>query len=385
MKLEPEQESILNGESGKALAKAMETLKVYGESFGAGRLVPIKSGHLAGTFAAAPYGGYYKILEQAAAEGLKVKVPTTLNPRPGHTLNLLNRVVFMKQKRLDKLVADMGVTPNYSCVCYKDANVPDKGDVLAWAESSAVQFANSAIGARTNRNSILIDICSALTGLTPEFGYLLDENRRGQVLIKLDVNKMDPPALGYLLGQKVVDKVPVIEHHDFSWTELKNMGGAMAASGAVALFHVEGLTPEAPDMKTAFDGEPKSTITITQDDLDGVRSKKSGWADQVVFGCPQMTVEEASGLAENFAGKKVSKPTSFCLIPSEKIEFEKTELCGKAREAGVEVYDHCPVAALTVRVSGKNVLASSAKCYYYLDGSEYGTVEDCLKECGVAS
>jgi predicted aconitase len=385
MKLEPEQEAMLRGERGRAMAKAMETLVVYGKAFGARRLAPIRSGHLAGTFGVSPYKGYYSILEQLVAEGVQCKVPTTVNPRPGRDLNLLNRVVFSHQSKLEANLAALGAISNYSCVCYEQANVPGRGDILAWAESSAVQFANSVLGARTNRNSILIDVCSAVTGLTPEFGYLLDEHRRGQILVRLDIQRMDAAALGFIIGQRVVDKVPVIEHHDFSWIDLKNMGGAMAAAGAVALFHVEGLTPEAPDLRSAFDGDAPTTISISQKDLDAMRTEDPAQSDLVVFGCPQMTFEEASRLAERFTGAKVKKPTMFCLIPDAKKRFEATDLCGKVRRAGVRVVDCCPVAALTARVGKRHVLTSSAKCLCYLAGTAYGTVGDCLQACGAES
>ncbi len=383
MKLEPEQESILKGESGQALARAMKTLVAYGQAFNASRLIPIKSGHLAGAFGVRLYRAYFEILEQLVTEGVQVKVPTTVNPRPGGGLNLINRVLFSKQKLLDRQFQGMGVVPNYSCVCYEDANVPGHGDRLAWAESSAVQFANSVLGARTNRNSVLIDICSAVTGLTPEFGYLLDENRRGRILVKLKVDRMDASALGFIIGKEVVDKVPVIEHFEFNRIELKNMGGAMAASGGVALFHVEGLTPEAPDLKTVFDGEPEKEITVTQKDLDSLRTSRPDQADMVVFGCPQMTYDETMELAEQFAGTRVKRPTWFCIIPEAKRRFEKTDICSKVREAGVEVFEHCPLAALTVRIGRQKVFSPSGKLFYYLQGSEYGTVEDCLLACGV--
>ena len=383
MKIEPEQEGILRGDSGKAMALAMKTLVEYGKAFGAQRLVPIKSAHLAGTFASISSKAYYKVLDQLIAGGARVKVLTTLNPRPGHDLNLINRLTFSKQKYLDEAMKTLGVTLNYSCVCYEHDNVPAFGDCVAWAESSAVQFANSVLGARTNRNSILIDLCSAVTGLTPEFGYLLDEHRRGEILIKLAINKMDPSALGFLIGRKVVTRVPVIEHYEFSRIDLKNMGGAMAAAGGVALFHVEGLTPEAPDMKAAFGGNPKETLTITQAELDSLRYKQPDQADMVVFGCPQMTYEEVMALAEKFAGKRIQKSTWFCLAPEAKQRFEQTERYRKVREAGVEVYSHCPLAALTVQIGRKLVLSPSGKLYYYLEGSEYGNMDDCLKACGV--
>jgi hypothetical protein len=385
MLLDGEQQAVLDGEAGRALGKAMEALVAYGDAFAARRLVPIKSAHLAGTFGATPFTAYYSVLARLVAEGATCRVPTTLNPRPGRAFSLVNRLAFRKQAELEAYLSALGVIPNYSCVCYEEANVPGRGDVLAWAESSAVQFANSVLGARTNRNSALIDLCSALTGLTPEFGYLLDENRRGQVLVKLDIDRMDAAALGYVIGQRVVDKVPVLEHHEFSWIDLKNMGAAMAAAGAVALFHVEGLTPEAPDLKSAFDGQPSATITVTQQDLDAIRTAEPNVADMVVFGCPQMTLEEASRLSEHFTGRRVRKRTMFCLIPAAKKRFEATGACRKVCEAGVCVTDCCPLAALNTRLGARRVLTSSAKCFYYLAGAEYGTLDDCLTACGAAA
>lgn len=383
MKLDPEQESILQGESGKAVALAMKTLISYGEVFGAKRLVPVKSCHLTGTFGIVMIKSYCLILERLVSEGARVKVLSTTNPRPGANLNIMNRFAFLKQARLERLLERLGATPNYSCVCYEDANVPSLGDCLGWAESSAVQYANSVLGARSNRNSALIDVCCAVTGYAPEFGYLLDENRRGQMLVKLKVKKMDASGLGFIIGQKAVGQVPVIEHFDFNRIELKNLGGAMAASGAVALFHVEGLTPEAPDLKSVFNGQPETTITITQEDLDSLRKKQPDIASSIVFGCPQMTFDETMELAKYFVGKRVKKPTWFCLVPDAKRRFEKTDLYQDVLRAGVKIYDFCPLGALTARLGNKHVLTPSGKLFYYLEGTDYGNMDDCLKACGV--
>jgi predicted aconitase len=382
MKLEPEQRSLLEGEGGKALASAMKTLVEYGRAFGATRLVPIKSGHLAGSTRASKFKAYYEVLDRLLSEGARVKVPTTVNPRPGRELNLTNRLLFSKQSELENQFEALGVTPNYSCVCYDEANRPEPGDRLAWAESSAVQFANSVLGARTNRNSVLGDVCSAVTGYTPEFGYLLDENRRGRVLVRLQIGQMEPSALGFVLGQRLVNKVPVIEHYEFDHIDLKNLGGAMAASGAVAMFHVEGLTPEAPDLRTAFDGEPESTFTISQREIDALRTHEPHAAEIVVFGCPQMTFEEATQLGEHFTGKRVSRRTWFCMVPAAKKRFEAAPLGQQLREAGVELHTHCPLAALTFQLKRKKVLTNSGKLYYYLQDSTFGCTEDCLRTCG---
>ena len=383
MHLAPEQEAMLAGENGSALADAMNTLVAYGEAFGAARMVPIRSAHVAGSFGARIYKAYFQILTRMAEAGVRCRVPTTINPRPGVHLSLGNRFVFSRQKALESLMERLGVTPNYSCVCYDGVNVPGAGEAVCWSESSAVQFANSVLGARTNRNSLLIDLCAAVTGVTPEFGYLLAQNRRGQLLVRLNIQRMDASALGFLLGKMVVDKVPVIEHADFSFEDLKNMGGAMAASGGVALFHVEGLTPEAPDLKTVFDGDPKTVVTVSQADLDAIRDPDPKTATSVVFGCPQMTFDEACTIGALFSGRKTRIPTYFCMVPEAMARFEKTRLYGEVAAAGVRVVDFCPLAAFTMRRGNRRLLTPSGKLFYYLKDSVYGNLSDCLGACGV--
>jgi predicted aconitase len=330
-----------------------------------------------------PYKAYYEVLDRFVSSGARLKVPATVNPRPGRDFSLINRAVFSRQKRLENAYTSIGVTPNWSCVCYLSANVPSRGDRLGWAESSAVVFANSVLGARTNRNSILVDVCGGVAGCVPEFGYLLDENRRGTVLVKLDVQRMDPAALGFVIGRSVVDGVPVLTNHPFDIVELKNMGAAMAASGGVALFHVEGVTPEAPDIKTAFGGAQYREITIRQSDLDAIRTKKSGDADLVAFGCPQMTCDEAAELLGMFSGKRPGKRVLFCMEPAERKRFDASGHGEAAAALGIEVLECCPLAALSLRPGIGTVLTNSGKLYYYLAGTEYGTTGDCLRACGV--
>ena len=388
IELTKQQQAILDGQGGDELAKCLKTLIRYGEAFGAKRLVPIKSAHLTGTFRISSFKSYYEVVEKLVAAGIKVKVPTTANPRPGYDFSVQNKLVFKNQQLHEKNLEALGIIPNYSCVCYHDVNVPEFGDILGWAESSAIIYANSVIGARSNRNSILVDICQAVTGLTPEFGYLLDENRRGQIRVHLDIDVMDAPALGFLLGKLCVDKTPVLDHYPFNKTELKNMGAAMASSGSVTLFHVIGLTPEAPDEATAFHNQPpEQVITINQDDLTEVRASKAIQAESkiVAFGCPQMTLDEATKTARHFVGKKVAKRTLFHIMPNDCRKFEQTELYQEVLKAGVEVYDHCPLAGFSVRIGlGKQqVLTPSGKLYYYLEGTEYGDLNDVLQVCGV--
>lgn len=387
VKLDAEQERLLHERPDSAKALALKTLVRYGEACGATRLVPITSAHLAGSFGIVLFEAYYQILERMVAEGLRVAVPTTTNPAPGVCCDLFNRIIYFKQRRLERALDALGVNRSNSCVCYESANVPRFGDRLAWSESSAVQYANSVIGARTNRNSILLDLCSAVTGLTPEFGYLLDERRRGQVLVKLRIERMAASALGFVVGQRLVNRIPVFENFPFTRADLKNLGAGLATSSAIDLFHVEGLTPEAPDLKTAFGGaEPAEVLIITQADLDSLR-KRNGPppGDVVVFGCPHMTLQEALELAEQFDGSKVVRPTWFCLTPEAAEQFEQTEACQKVRKAGVQIHTCCPLAALSVRWDGKRILTASTKLSYYLNRGEYGNLGDCLGHCGAKS
>ncbi len=388
MELTPEQQAILDGGEGPVMARCMKTLVEYGNAFNAPRLVPIKSAHLTGSFKIFFYTAYYEIVRQLVDAGIRVKVPTTLNPRPGYDYKPQNRIIFKSQKWHESQLEALGITPNYSCVCYQNVNVPEFGDVLGWAESSAIIFANSVIGARSNRNSIMVDICQAVTGLTPEFGYLLDENRKGQVLVRLDIDEMDAPALGFLIGRIAVDRNPVLTHYPFSWSELKNMGAAMASSGGVTMFGVEKLTPEAPDLETAFGGkEPEETVTITQKDLESLRATEQQQQDSsmIAFGCPQMTLEETIEISRHFVGKKVKKPVTFHMMPDAAHEFSKMPLYQDVLNSGVEIYRHCPLAGLSLRIGigKKDVLTPSGKLYYYLEGTRYGSLDQVLDAAGV--
>jgi len=267
--------------------------------------------------------------------------------------------------------------------------VPQLGDVLGWAESSAVIYANSVLGARTNRNSVMVDVCMAVTGLTPEFGLLLDQNRRGGALVKLDLDVMDDDAVGYLIGKRLVDRVPVLEHYPFDRVQLKNMGAAMAAAGGVGLFHVVGVTPEAPTMEAVFDGEPAETITVTQRDVDALRAelpvRRS--AGMVVFGCPQMTLDEVHDVGRHFVGKKAAKRVLFHVVPADLERLKSEPLYGQLLAAGVELHAHCPLAGLSVRLSprSRRVLTPSGKLHYYLDSADYGSLDDALCAAGVQS
>jgi predicted aconitase len=388
MRLTDDQQAMRAGAEGEVLARCLEVIIRYGRAFGAQRLVPIRSAHLTGSFRIFFYTAYYEIVRQLVEDGVRVRVPTTLNPRPGYDCRPQNRILFRSQRWHESQLEALGVTPNYSCVCYEYANVPSFGDVLGWAESSAIIFANSVIGARSNRNSIMVDICQAVTGLTPEFGYLLDEHRRGQLLIDLSgIRRMDAQALGHVVGRLAVDRVPVLTHYPFTRAELKNMGAAMASSGSVTMFHVEGLTPEAPDLATAFGGRPPpETIRVTQADLDALLATRDQVRDAgiIAFGCPQMTLAEAIEIGSRLAGRKLRKPVLFHMIPRAAEELAALPLYQELLATGVEIHTHCPLAALSLRIGfgNKDVLTPSGKLHYYLAGARYASLDDVLRAAG---
>lgn len=165
MELTDKQNATLNGAEGAGVAQCLKTLVDYGNAFGAARLVPVTSAHLAGSFSISVFHTYVEMLERLVRDGTRVRVPTTVNPRPGIDVSLQNRLLFRGQRRLETLFDALGVTPNYSCVSYLGDGAPGLGDIVAWAESSAVIYANSVLGARTNRNSIMIDVSSAVSTL----------------------------------------------------------------------------------------------------------------------------------------------------------------------------------------------------------------------------
>ncbi|NJE48713.1 aconitase X catalytic domain-containing protein [Thermococcus sp. 9N3] len=296
MYLTKEEELILAGEYGYALQKAMEILVALGDIYGAERLIPIKSAQIAGVS--------YKNLGEAGIEflrdfveaGAKVSVYTTLNPA-----GIGDDEFMEKQREVLELYRAMGIEVTSTCTPYYGANLPKFGDHLAWSESSAVSFANSIIGARTNREGGPSSLASAIVGKTPEYGLHLDENRKATVKVKVEAKVktfVDYSALGYHLGKTLGNDVPYItglkpESLDY----LKELGASMAATGSIALYHVEGETPEYRN--AISDGI--ETITVEDADLRAVRESFSddwGEIDMILIGCPHASLMEIKEVAE---------------------------------------------------------------------------------------
>ena len=389
MKLTDEQEAIVNGAEGPMVAKCLKTMIHIGEIMGAKRMVPITFGHITGTFAMSPFHGYYELLDQLVNAGCKVKVPTTCNPHAGRAFSFEDRKFLRPQIHHEECIRRLGVTTNWSCVAYYDENTPPFGAIGGCGESSVVVYMNSMLGVRTNIWGVLTDFYQSISGFTPEFGLLLDEARIATVLFDIsELKDPDPDALGLYVGTKAIDRIPVLTHYPFDKWQMKHLLSAANSSGAARIVHVEGVTPEAPDLKTALAGkEPVEVFKVTQADIDSMRAPKEVQAQTqvVVFGCPQMTCHEALQLAPAFVGKQVDKRTLFSMVPLELERLKEYDVYDQLLEAGIEFVPACPLVYLTIRDDNlKNVLTDSGKLHYYLAGAQFGTTDDCLKHAGVA-
>ena len=269
MTLTPEQEALLNGSKGEAVAKAMKTLVMYGEAFGAEKMVPVtsKMGHLVTSFGLKVMKPVYDLLdtliEGNALSGQKFSVdpkPLDKNVPASFLENIVfNKLMYSMQGSYDAQLEKLGLLSKdaYTCACYLDevGNKPEKGEILSWAESSAVVYANSVLGARCNPNSGIIELFGSITGYVPYFGLLTDEGRKATWIVEVNTTrKPEAQVLGSAIGMKVMEDVPYVRGLDkLLGTELdgdacaylKDFGAATASNGAVGLYHIANLTPEA--------------------------------------------------------------------------------------------------------------------------------------------
>ncbi|MBQ5884100.1 MAG: DUF521 domain-containing protein, partial [Clostridia bacterium] len=286
MELTPEQQAILDGSQGETMAKVMKTLVMYGEAFGATKMIPVTSemGHLVTSFGLKVMTPVYDLMEQLIEAGVKSKQKFSVDPKPlapEVPSDFLKNVVFKKfmyskQASYDEQLRKLGLVndESYTCTCYMNevGNIPKKGDVLSWAESSAVVYANSVLGARCNRNSGIIELMGSIVGFVPYFGLVTDEGRKATWIVEVKTTKKpEAQVLGSAIGMKVMEDVPFVkgltnwigtELDDDTKSYLKNFGAATASNGAVGLYHIEGLTPEAVELGESLIAEGAQTYVI---------------------------------------------------------------------------------------------------------------------------
>lgn len=384
MQLSDELRAVLKGEQGEVRKKALETLVKYGEVFGAERLVPITKGHVVMPTGASFLPSYLDMLNSLLLEGLAFRVPTSINPRPfeRESPGFIARLIYNRQDEFENIMNKLGIIPCYTCAPYFKDNIPQEGEILGWAESSAVVYANSVAGARTNRNSSMIEICSAVLGLTPEFGLLLDENRKADYLVEVEVDEIDYSLLGFWVGQRVGAQIPYYTGIPVSVSagDLKDLGAASAASGAVGLFHVENVTPEARRMGRTLLKENHTTLTATEGELRALRDriKLNGKPNLIIIGCPHLSFEQLAKWAERI-DKPVKVETWLVAAPGTVADFSQTDACARLRRNRVKLKTLCSLGFMEApHLKRLRVLTNSGKLAYYT-AAGYGNDDECLK------
>ena len=414
MHLTDEQQALLNGEKGEVMAKIVKTLVMYGDTFGAERMVPVTSeyGHTVISFGLKIMKPVYEIYDQIIAAGLPVTQKFTADPRPmGAEIpcSLLEKLVFKKfmyteQDKFEEQLRKLGIVDDdgYTCTCYMDqvGNKPEKGEVLSWAESSAVVYANSVLGARCNRNSGIIEVMGSIAGFVPEFGLLTDEGRKASWIVEVKCqHKPEAQLLGSAIGMKVIEDVPYVKGLD-KWlgTELneetcaylKDFGAATASNGAVGLYHIENLTPEAKEQGEALIREDARVYVIDDAELERVKAnypviwKNPDAKPELCFvGCPHLSLRQLQdwtksleqGLRETGLDK-VTIPTVFTAAPAVVKEFEKSVDACKLKSYGVVLSSICPLMYMNNPLCKKKaVITCSNKLRTYTSARYYTEAE----------
>ncbi|MDR1306040.1 MAG: aconitase X catalytic domain-containing protein [Treponema sp.] len=415
MKLTKEEAGILAGEKGEVMARVMKTLVMYGETFGAEKMVPVTgaSGHLVTSFGLSVMKPLYALMDTLIRAGVFSSQKFTVDPRPldiNVPVNLAQKIFFgimySKQAAYEEQLRRLGLVNDdgFTCTCYMGevGNIPQKGDVLSWAESSAVVYANSVLGARCNRNSGIIELFGSIAGRVPCFGLLTDEGRRAAWIIEVRTKqKPEAQLLGSAVGMKVMEAVPFIRGLD-QWigrdlnrnTEagraaadyLKDMGAAAASNGAVGLYHVENLTPEAKALCSRLILKKAPVYVIDDAELERVkRNYPCIWKDPAAepklcfVGCPHLSLDQLkawtagvlSGL-ERTGRRKLSPVTVFTAAPAVLKEFRRLPEAEKLRKAGAVVSDICPLMYMNNPLCGKMpVITNSNKLRTYTSSRYY--------------
>ncbi len=412
MLLTQEQQAILNGEKGETLAKVMKTLVMYGEAFGAEKLVPITSkyNHLVTSFGLKVMSPVYDLMQQLLDAGVASGQQFSVDPRPldkNVPANFLqnfvfNKFMYTKQGFYEGQLKELGLMDKdaFSCTCYMGevGNKPQKGEVLSWAESSAVVYANSVLGARCNRNSGIIDIMGSIVGYVPYFGLLTDEGRKATWVVKINTTKKpEAQLLGSAIGMKVMEDVPYVvgldqwigtELNDAACAYLKDFGAATASNGAVGLYHIENLTPEAVELGNKLVSEGAKEYVIDDAELERVKAnypvvwKNPDATPKLCFvGCPHLSLEQLKTWTDNIEAalakngtKKVVIPTVLTAAPKVLEAFEKTEYAARLKATGVITSYICPLMYMNNPlcktmpvITSSNKLRTYTSARYYTD------------------
>lgn len=398
LELTAEESAILRGDLGEALRKTMESVVRYGAAFGARRLVDIEGApHLVTSFGAGTMKPYFAMLDELIAAGLRSARPFTVDPRPVDRLNLrygvtdrlLLTLLYGRQEAYEGQLAKLGLRDGdaFTCTCYlpEVGNTPQRGAVLAWSESSAVVFANSVLGARTNRNAAGIDLLCSVLGKAPLFGLLTDEGRRASWLVEVGTSGLpNAQLLGSAIGQRVIDEVPYIAGLDrflgpageeTTASYLKDMGAAAASNGAVGLYHVENVTPEAVALGRDLLEEGHSRYAVSDAELERVMRgypvlwKRSDAKPRLCFvGCPHLSLPQVAQWTERIldalhaAGRdRLRVDTCLCAAPQVLEAFSRSSpQRERAVRAGVTYTSVCPLMFMNNPLARRRAVVTSS-------------------------
>src|SRR5574344_2236333 len=384
MELTNEQRDILNGKQGETMAKIMETVVMFGDMFEAPRLIKVThdDGHLVTSFGSGICKPLFSTMDRINEAGITTKGKFTVDPRPYDYKNVkcslldklvYSKILFSQQKRYEGQLTKVGLRDSnaFTCTSYlpEVGNIPKKGDILSWSESSAVVFANSVLGARCNRNSGMVDIFGSSLGVVPEFGFLLDENRKATWIIDIKTTKKpEAQILGSAIGIKVMDAVPYIKGLDkFLGTELnpetiaylKDFGAATASNGAVGLYHIDKITPEAKEQGEKLIKEGANIYVIDDAELERVYNSypimwknKEKKANICFIGCPHLNyfqlLDWHDRLESALEGKKRKKVTCHVVFNAapkvvEHFKNEHPDLYKDFYKMGASISSICPL------------------------------------------
>ncbi|MCL1791031.1 MAG: aconitase X catalytic domain-containing protein [Peptococcaceae bacterium] len=415
MKLTKEQQALWDGAKGDCMAKIVKTLVLYGDCFGADEMVPVTGtqGHLVTSFGISTMKPVYDLITDLLNAGVLSSQPFSVDPRPldphvpaGFLQSIFFRIMYSKQAQYEAHLNKLGLinTDAFTCACYLDevGNKPEKGDILSWAESSAVVYANSVLGARCNRNSAIIELFGSIAGFVPSFGLLTDEGRKATWIIDVaTAEKPEAQILGSAIGLKVVEGIPYIKNLD-KWLDreltnttlnyLKDMGAATAADGAVGLYHVENLTPEAKSEGERLIAGNAQEYRIDDAELSRVREnypviwKNPDAKPKLCFvGCPHLSytqlIEWTDKLSESLTRhnrRTLNVPTVFTTAPPVLEKFRTTPAYRYLTTVGVVVSGICPLMYMNNPLCGKQPIMTNSNKLRTYSSARYYTDDEIL-------
>lgn len=394
MNLTKQEKDMLHGKEGKGVQKAMEILVALGEIYGAERMVKISSSQVSGVSYKNLGDAGVEFLNELANSGARIRVKTTLNPcgmdlRDWRKLGIPEKFAE-NQLKIINAFKKIGIRPTCTCTPYFIGNRPKFHEHIAWSESSAVSYANSVLGARTNRESGISALASAICGRTPMYGYHLDENRKANLVVNVECELngiSDFGALGFIVGKKAGNSIPYFifkKNIRINSDKLKSLGAAMAASGAVSLYHIEEITPEAKTKKIIH----KNSEEIIIKDLDeGYKALNSNAKkiDLVAIGCPHTSIEELIEISKLLKGKKIK--STLWIATARKIReiAERKGIIKEIEKSGAFVIsDTCMIVAPIEELGFKTMATNAAKAAFYAPSYcsvdvRFGSLEKCIK------